>query len=97
MILLDINKALAGRDSVTRYDLFRFTTCLQGLLNRERPELFLLWEEHDRFWLEYMTGKGKFLEHESLVTAETVGEVFEIYADFIRSCGLIVWDASSNR
>ena len=46
MILLDINKALEGRDSVTRYDLFRFTTCLQGLLNRERPELFLLWEKH---------------------------------------------------
>lgn len=92
MILLDINKALAGRDSVTRYDLFRFTTCLQGLLNREKPQLFLLWEEHDRFWLDYMTGQGKFLEHEPLVTAETVEEVLETCAEFIRSCGLILWD-----
>ena len=92
MLLLDINKALADRDSVTRYDLFRFVTCLQGLLNRERPELFLFWEKHDRFWLDYMTGAGKFLEHEPLVTVETVEELLERYTELIRTCGLIVWD-----
>ncbi len=92
MYILDINKALADMDSVTRYDLFRFTTCLQGLVNREKPELFLLWEEHDRFWLDYMTGEGKFLEQEPLVTVETVEELLGIYAGFIRECGLIVWD-----
>ena len=92
MYILDIKKVLADVDSVTRYDLFRFTACLQGLRNREKPELFLLWEEHDRFWLEYMTGAGKFLEHEPLVNVETVEKLLKIYADFIRKCGLIVWD-----
>ncbi len=92
MILLDINQALANVDSVTRYDLFRFTTCLQGLLNREKPELFLFWDEHDRFWLDYMTGEGKFLENEPLETVETVEEILKRYAGFIRECGLILWD-----
>ena len=92
MVILDVNKALSAYDSVTRYDLFRFTTCLQGLLNREKPQLFLLWEEHDRFWLDYMTGQGKFLEHEPLMTAETVEDVLRIFTDFIRDGGLIFWD-----
>lgn len=92
MLLLDINKALADRDSVTRYDLFRLITCLQGLVNRERPELFLFWADHDRFWLDYMTGAGKFMENEPLVTVETAEDLLARYAEFIRSCGLIVWD-----
>lgn len=92
MVILDVNKALSAYDSVTRYDLFRFTTCLQGLLNREKPQLFLLWEEHDRFWLDYMTGQGKFMEHEPIMTAETVEDVLRIFTDFIRDGGLIFWD-----
>jgi len=92
MYLLDINQALAGEDSINRYDLFRFTACLQGLLNREKPTLFLLWEEHDRFWLEYITAPGKFLENEPCIPLSSFEELLTVFADCIRRCGLILWD-----
>ena len=92
MYLLDINQALAGEDSTNRYDLFRFAACLQGLLNREKPTLFLLWEKHDRFWLEYITAPGKFLENEPCIPLSSFEELLTVFADCIRRCGLILWD-----
>ncbi len=92
MYLLDISTAVRGMDSITKYDLFRFTSCLQGLLNREKPTLFLLWEEHDRFWLDYITSAGKFLEHEPLIPLESFEQLFLTFAGEIRSYGLILWD-----
>ena len=61
MYTLDINKALEKYmgDSVIRYDLFRFTTCLQGILNRDKPTLFIFWEPQDKFWLDYMMSEVK--------------------------------------
>lgn len=92
MYLLDINKALAGTDSITKYDLFRFTSCLQGILNRDRPTLFLLWEDHDRFWLDYITSAGKFLEHEPVTSLDSIEDLLRTFIGTIRECGLILWD-----
>ncbi len=92
MYLLDISKVLNGADSVTKYDFFRFTSCLQGLLNREKPVLFLLWEDHDRFWLDYITSAGKFLENEPLTPIDSMESLLLTFADPIRACGLILWD-----
>lgn len=94
MYILDIEKALKvyGSDTVARYDLFRFTSCLQGLLNREKPQLHILWESHDSFWLDYITSEGKFLHGETLVNIDSIGVVCHIFRDFIRKCGIVLWD-----
>lgn len=94
MYILDINKALSayGDDTVAQYDLFRFTACLQGLLNREKPQLHILWEPQDQFWLDYITSEGKFLHGETLVDIDSVSVVCHIYRDFIRKCGIVLWD-----
>ncbi len=96
MYTLDINRALAfcGDDTVLRYDLFRFVSCLQGLLNRDRPTLFLFWEEQDSFWLDYMTSEGKFLHGETLTPVESIEALFTLYRDTIRACGLVLWDTA---
>lgn len=96
MYILDINKALEkyGSDTVIRYDLFRFITCLQGSVNREKPELFILWESQDNFWLDYITSEGKFLHGEKLIPIDSTDEILKIYADKIRECGLALWDTS---
>ena len=94
MYILDIEKALKvyGDDTVARYDLFRFTSCLQGLLNREKPQLHILWESHDKFWLDYITSEGKFLCGEVLVDIDSVSVLCHIFRDFIRKCGIALWD-----
>ena len=79
MYLLAISKVLAGEDSVSRYDLFRFISCMQGLLNRDTPTLFLLWEEHDRFWLDYITSHGKFLEKEPCIPLSSLEELLTVF------------------
>ena len=94
MLLLDVNAALKelGGDTVLRYDLYRFSACLEGLLNREKPRLFLEWMKHDRFWLDYCRGPGKFLEHEPIEPLCSFPALFARVSDFIRERGLVVWD-----
>ena len=94
MYTLDINKALEkyADDSVIQYDLFRFTTCLQGILNRDKPTLFIFWEPQDKFWLDYMMSEGKFLHGEELTPLETMEDVLDRFSDTIRECGIALWD-----
>lgn len=95
MYVLDINKALARYEStVTRYDIYRFCACLQGLLNRRRPEVFFLSEPHDSFWLDYITSAGKFLHGEEQQPLESFEALIEIYRDQIAEFGLSVWDTA---
>lgn len=94
MYTIDINKALSyyGEDTEVQYDLFRFTTCLQGLLNREKPILFIFWAEHDKFWLDYMMEEGKFLHGEELTAIDTLSELFNTFKDKIAEYGISLWD-----
>jgi len=94
MLRLDTGRALSalGDDTVLRYDLFRFAACLEGLLNRERPALFLEWQEHDRFWLDWCREEGHFLEKEPLLEEDTFDGLLRRYAGEIRDRGLILWD-----
>ena len=96
MYTLDINKATAvyGDDTVVCYDIFRFITCLQGILNREKPTLFILWEPQDEFWLNYITSEGKFLYGEQISELKTVEDVLDTFRSTIRSCGISLWDPS---
>lgn len=96
MYTLDINKATAvyGDDTVVCYDIFRFITCLQGILNREKPTLFILWEPQDEFWLNYITSEGKFLYGEQISELKTVEDVLDTFRNTIRSCGISLWDPS---
>ncbi|MBQ3708234.1 MAG: hypothetical protein II889_10045 [Clostridia bacterium] len=94
MLYLPVKPALdaLGSDTVLRYDLARFAACLQGLLNRERPTLFLEWEEHDRFWLDWCRAPGNFLEREPIEEIGTFDDLLRRYAGTIREHGLILWD-----
>ena len=94
MLRLDVSAALSalGEDTVLRYDLFRFAACLEGLLNRGRPALFLDWQEHDRFWLDWCREEGHFLAGEPVEDIGTFEELLGRFAPFIRERGLILWD-----
>ncbi len=91
---LDVEKVLSvcKEDTVLRYDLLKLIVAVQGQVNREEPELYLMWQESDAFWLEYMMREGKFLHGVQLQPIEDVDRFFEVYGGFIHDCGLALWD-----
>jgi hypothetical protein len=94
LYLIDDKNYLApiGDDTVLRYDVMKFTVALQGLLNRDEPKLFILWQEADAFWLDFMSRPGKLLDGYEHVTITAFGELLTLFSDKIRECGLAVWD-----
>ena len=91
---IEVEKLLAEcrGDTTLRYDMLKFVVAVQGLRNRDFPEIYLFWQEADRFWLDYMTKEGNFMHGMKLVSIETFDEFLSLYADFIRECGLAVWE-----
>ena len=70
----------------------KLTVALQGLLNRDEPKLFILWQEADEFWLDYMSRPGKLLDGYERISISTFGEFLTLFADEIRARGLVAWD-----
>jgi len=75
------------------YDALRFICALQGVLNRDKPVLFIDYRDKtDKFWLDYISGEGKFLHGRKFIELENIGEVIDTFADEITRCGLVLWD-----
>ena len=81
-----------GDDTTLQYDLFRMVAAVQGLVNREDPELYLLWQESDDFWLDYMQKEGNFLHGRERVPLCDWASFFARYGALIAEHGLILWD-----
>ncbi len=85
---LDVSNPEALR---RHYDKVMLATCLQGIVNRETPRLFVRYNtEPDDFWFEKMTEPGAWLADRKV---ERVGSVAELLAKFPEAVkGLVVWD-----
>ena len=71
-------KTFLGRlpNSVAQYDYFKLATALQGLANRENPQIYMIYEntsfnnqygfEVDEFWLGELSKDGKYLSNSYL-------------------------------
>lgn len=81
-----------GGDTVMQYDIFKIIAAVQGLVNRYDPELYLMWQDADSFWLDYMQEEGKFFHGGERVTLRSFLDFIEVYGGFIREHGLAVWD-----
>ncbi len=81
-----------GEDTVLRYDLIKIIVAVQGQVNREDPELYLMWVPQDPFWLDYMQEEGKFLHGRERVELPDWAAFIERYGSLIKECGLAVWD-----
>ncbi len=85
-------KAEMGDDTVLQYDLFKIIVAVQGLVNREDPELYFMWQDADAFWMDYMQKEGKFLHGRERVELPDWAAFIEHYGSFIAEKGLIAWD-----
>ena len=82
-----------SKDIAFGYDALRFICSLQGVLNREKPVLFIDYgSKSDKFWLEYISSEGKFLHGADFIHLKNIDEVINIFSDTIKSCGLVIWD-----
>jgi hypothetical protein len=93
--------------SVAQYDYFKMATALQGLVNRDRPRIYMLYEntsfnnngssfQVDRFWLEELSGQGKLLSGYALDDATyppTADGFYRLLSDFGAFWdGFVLWD-----
>lgn len=87
-------------DLLRDYDTLIFLTTLQGLVNRERPRLYLLADQQrlatpgvDAFWLEKYREAGQpygWLAETEIIELTDLGELLDIFAGDV--AGLVLWD-----
>jgi hypothetical protein len=67
-------------------------SCLQGIINREAPVLYVLSKENSRpsKWLEILSSEGKWLHEKKIKPLSNIDELFAIAKDKIK--GGIIWD-----
>lgn len=63
---------------------------LQGIVNRERPRLYVNYTTVDSFWLDRIREPGGYLEHSSLTPLVTIEDAVRKFRDEIE--GAVVWD-----
>jgi hypothetical protein len=87
-------------DLLSDYDTLIFLATLQGIVNRDRPQLYLLhdyqrWETPgvDTFWLEKYQEAGQpygWLAETQIIELDSFDEVLQTFADQVQ--GVVLWD-----
>jgi hypothetical protein len=81
------------------YDTLILVSTLQGIVNRDRPRLYLIHDHQparqgvDKFWLETYRQPGQpygWLAETELVELHSLEELLNVFADAL--AGLVIWD-----
>ena len=96
--VISAGRCFKDKNIGTNKDAMRLGVCVQGLINRNNDKhkvaVTLRNDETDTFWLNFISEEGATYDT-SVYTQKTVGsadEYYTIFGDFIRSCGIVVWD-----
>jgi len=83
-------KPPAREKTIRHWEVIHFVTCLQGLVNRDAPQLFLRYQDfHDDFWLNLMIEQG-WLADTEIIKLSSIKEALQIFNDYYE--GIVVWD-----
>lgn len=92
--LVDKREALDPTDPVAlrrHYDEVLLATCLQGLVNRQQPRLFVRYNAaSDDFWFGKMTEPGEWMANRQVTRIQSIAELLAKFPGVGR--GLVVWD-----
>lgn len=77
-------------EAAAAFDTLHLAACLQGIVNRERPQLYIDYTDADAFWLEKMRAKGAYLERVDLKPLGSIEAAISAFAKQIK--GVVVWD-----
>ena len=72
------------------FDILHCVAVLQGLVNRDKPQLYIDYTDADAFWMEKMSAKGAYLEHVGLTLLGSIEAAISAFAKQIK--GAVVWD-----
>ncbi|MBI1389480.1 MAG: hypothetical protein GC154_13640 [bacterium] len=101
LYVFDLEKYLNQRpdDKVWQYDVISLVSALQGLVNRQTPQLYLLYVHEklsshqmnvDQFWLDYLhSSKGPFAGYE-LVKIDDLNTLIVMFRQYFS--GVVLWD-----
>ena len=93
-------------NSVAQYDYFKLATALQGLANRDKPQIYFMYKnttfndiygfEVDDFWLKQLSARGRYLSQYRKNTTRyrpTIDGFFRLMQDFSAYYeGFVLWD-----
>lgn len=79
-----------GLSPEKRYDIRHAVVCLQGLVNRKGPRLYLSFHNQDRMWLERLFEPDGLCENRSIHEIETIDELFQLFGS--EAEGIIAYD-----
>lgn len=74
------------------YDEAMAAACIQGIVNRGHPEIYIISEEdkYPGYWLDILSSGGRWLQGYKAVPVDSLGSLFRLGKDKIR--GAIIWD-----
>ncbi|HTL30840.1 MAG TPA: GxGYxYP domain-containing protein, partial [Tepidisphaeraceae bacterium] len=74
------------------YDEALAVACVQGILNRESPRLYVLsrTNERPRYWLDLLRQDNRWLAGRAISPIDSFGELIKLAGDRIK--GAIIWD-----
>ncbi len=102
LYVFDLESFINGvsTDSKVQYDYLKLATALQGLVNRDTPQLYFLFktngfaqnlgEDMDQYWYDKLTEPGEYLAG---FTRQTVTDFWWLVEHFSAAYrGLVLWD-----
>jgi hypothetical protein len=81
-------------DPARAFEQAHFVSVLQGIVNRERPRLYLKWLDADDFWLDRLREPGRWMEHVTVRQIDNDKTGLEQLVDIFRDDfeGVVLWD-----
>jgi hypothetical protein len=75
------------------YDEVMLVTCLQAIVNRAEPRLFVRYNSApDDFWFEKMRAPGAWMENRRVIRISKLSELLSAFGD--QAKGLVLWDSN---
>ena len=68
------------------YDEAMVVSCLQGIINREGPSIYVISQSHPNpsFWLQKLTTAGRWLQGTKIDTLNSLDELFYLARNQIK-------------
>ncbi|WP_179215461.1 S-layer homology domain-containing protein [Paenibacillus sp. MY03] len=103
LYVFDLQAFIDSKKSVSSklaYDYLKLASALQGLANRDKPQLYFHFESNgiakqsnldiDNFWLEQLSGQDKLLSNYDQVAVDDFFELLDLLQD--AADGVVLWD-----
>lgn len=83
---------LSDNGTPDAYDEAMAIACLQGIINRKEPVLYVLSSKNKKpdYWLKKFTADGKWLENSAFKALADVDAVFKLAGNKVK--GIVIWD-----